>query len=150
MDAFKYDAEKDVYICPQGKPLRRVFFDETHRRYHYRPAETDCNRCPVRDACTTKRSVRTLHRYPYQDALEWGIAHWQSPSAKKIIRRRSVVAEGTVAEAKVLHGLRRAVCRGLSKVYIQSLLTASVQNLKRLINGRASACRPEGNPPPAQ
>jgi len=140
MDAFKYDAGKDVYICPRGKPLARVYFDETHHRYHYRPRESDCDRCPVRDNCSTKRSVRTLHRYPNQDAIEWGIAHWQAPSSKKILRRRSVVAEGTIAEAKVLHGLRRAVCRGLSKVSIQSLLTASVQNLKRLINRRPAVC----------
>jgi len=138
MAAFKYDTEKDVYICPQGKPLRRIAYDPTHRRYHYRPRDSDCNRCPLKNDCSTKRSVRTLHRYPDQEILEWGVAQWQSPSAKKIIRRRSVVAEGTVAEAKVLHGLRRAVCRGLNKVNIQSLLTASVQNLKRLINPRTS------------
>ena len=82
-------------------------------------------------------------RSPDQEALEWGIAHWQSPEAKKVLRRRSVVAEGTVGEAKVLHGLRRAVCRGLGKVSIQALLTASVQNLKRLIKSHVTGIRCE-------
>ena len=36
-------------------------------------------------------------------------------------------------EAKTQHGLRRAVCRGLSNVAIQAYLTAEVINLKRLV-----------------
>lgn len=143
IDAFKYDAEKDVYVCPQGKPLRRVAFEERHRRFHYRPRHRDCRGCSLRDACATKLSIRTVIRSPDQEALEWGIAHWQSPEAKKVLRRRSVVAEGAVGEAKVLHGLRRAVCRGLDKVSIQALLTASVQNLKRLVKNHVSAIRCE-------
>jgi len=141
IDAFKYDAQNDVYVCPQGKQLRRLVFEERHRRYHYRPRQRDCRDCPIRDGCANKKSVRTVTRSPDQEALEWGIAHWQIPEAKKVLRRRSVVAEGTVAEAKGLHGLRRAVCRGLEKVSIQALLTASVQNLKRLVKSRVSALR---------
>jgi len=138
VEAFKYDAGKDVYVCPQGKPLRKVAYEERRRRYHYRPYRRDCRGCPLRNACATKLSIRTIIRSPEQEALEWGIAHWQSPEAKKVLRRRSVVAEGSLGEAKVLHGLGRAVCRGLSKVSIQSLLTASVQNLKRLIKSHIS------------
>lgn len=133
IDAFRYDAERDVYVCPQGKPLRRVAFEGKHRRYHYRPRHRDCRDCPLRNGCATKHSIRTVTRSPDQEALEWGIVHWQSPDAKYVLRRRSVVAEGTIGEAKVLHGLRRAMCRGLEKVSIQALLTASVQNLKRLV-----------------
>ncbi len=38
-----------------------------------------------------------------------------------------------IAEAKTLHCLRRAFFRGLEKVSIQALLTATVQNIKRLL-----------------
>ena len=152
MDAFKYDAQNDVYVCPQGKQLHRVAFEGRHRRYHYRPRQRDCRDCPLRNDCATTKSVRTITRSPDQEALEWGIAHWQRPEAKKVMRRRSVVAEGTVAEAKGLHGLRRAVCRGLTKVSIQALLTASVQNLKRLVKNRMSTirCKAENAQPPMQ
>jgi hypothetical protein len=41
--------------------------------------------------------------------------------------------EGLFAEAKQNHGLSRARYRGRSKVQIQAYLSATVQNLKRLI-----------------
>ena len=44
-----------------------------------------------------------------------------------------VVDQWVVAEAKNFHGLRRAQHRGSGKVSIQVLMTATVQNLKRLL-----------------
>ena len=38
-----------------------------------------------------------------------------------------------VAEGKNFHGLRRAQQRGIEKVSVQVLMTATVQNLKRLM-----------------
>ena len=38
-----------------------------------------------------------------------------------------------MAEAKNFHGLRRAQQRGIEKVSVQVLMTATVQNLKRLM-----------------
>ena len=42
--------------------------------------------------------------------------------------------EHTFAEAKQWHGLGRARCRGLESVRQQALLTATVQNIKRLVS----------------
>ncbi len=42
-------------------------------------------------------------------------------------------SEGLFAEAKQNHGLSRARYRGRSKVQIQAYLSATVQNLKRLV-----------------
>ena len=41
--------------------------------------------------------------------------------------------EGLFAEAKDLHGIRRARYRGRAKVQIQAYIVASIQNLKRLV-----------------
>ena len=41
--------------------------------------------------------------------------------------------EGLFAEGKFFHGQDRAKYRGIKKVQIQAYLTASVQNLKRLM-----------------
>lgn len=137
VSAFRYDGAQDVYFCPQGKPLRRVAFEEKWQRYHYRPKQSDCRGCPLRKACATERTVRTIVRSIEEEAVEWALAHLQTPEAKRALRARSVYAEGVVGEAKVLHGLRRATCRGKEKVTIQALLTATVQNLKRLVRHQA-------------
>jgi len=41
--------------------------------------------------------------------------------------------EGLFAEAKQNHGLSRARYRGWAKVQVQAYLSATVQNLKRLV-----------------
>lgn len=67
-----------------------------------------------------------------QEAIAWAMRYVGTAEAKTILKERSVIAEGTVGEDKVLHGLRRANCRVLDKVTIQALFTTAVQNMKRL------------------
>jgi len=130
---FPYDSEQDVYLCPQGKKLKRAAYDSRWDRYHYRPKRSDCLDCPVRLACATEKSVRTIVRSPYQDSIEWAQASLNRPKGREIMKQRQTTAEWVVAEAKNFHGLRRAQHRGLPKVSIQILLTAAVQNIKRLL-----------------
>ncbi len=59
---FKYDAERDVYVCPAGKELR---FDQAHtteRSRRYRARAKDCNHCPLKAQCTTSQQGRSLCR----------------------------------------------------------------------------------------
>ncbi len=141
VSAFRYDPERDAYLCPQNKPLRRAAFEAKWQRYHYRPRHSDCQGCPIRRACATEKSVRTIIRAKEEEALAWAMDLLKSPESGEIMAERSVYAEGVVGEAKVLHGLRRAICRGLDKVTIQALLTAAVQNLKRLVQSKAHCLR---------
>lgn len=133
ISAFKYVAERDVYRCPQGQELKRTAYDHRWDRYHYRPKPRDCRGCPQRLQCSTKKTVRTIVRYPDQEAIEWALAYYQSPRGQQTFSQRGAIAEWVIAEAKGFHGLRRAVCRGIEKMKIQALLIATVQNLKRLI-----------------
>lgn len=131
--AFRYAPERDVYVCPEGRELRRVAYEARWDRYHYRPRESDCRSCPLRLACSTPKTVRTVIRYPEQETLEWAEAYLTSAQGRRTWKQRGVMAEWVVAEAKGFHGLRRALHRGLAKFKIQALLIASVQNLKRLM-----------------
>ncbi len=49
-------------------------------------------------------------------------------------RLRKTVIEGLFGQAKTFHGLSRAKLRGVEKVEIQALLTATALNLKKLVN----------------
>jgi len=138
---FRYIPERDVYLCPQGQELRRVAYEARWDRHHYRPRESDCRRCPLRPACATPKTIRTVIRYEEQETLEWAEAYLTSHPGRQTWAQRRVMAEWVVAEAKGFHGLRRALYRGLAKFKIQALLIASVQNLKRLVTA--------GNTPPA-
>ncbi len=59
---FTFDAERDVYICPQRKTLRttgRVFAGNA---LYYRASKFDCERCPLKPGCCPKAPVRRIPR----------------------------------------------------------------------------------------
>ena len=64
---------------------------------------------------------------------------------KHIYNRRKENVEQCFADAKELHGLRYCHMRGIAKVSEQSLLTAAVQNMKKIASilaSRSSSCLP--------
>jgi hypothetical protein len=61
---------------------------------------------------------------------------------QKAIRKRSVWVEPLFGEAKKWHGLRRFRLRRLWRVNTEALLTASGQNLKRLVSRAGWGRRP--------
>lgn len=47
-DAFDYDAERDVFVCPQGKKLRKVTSREAMRLDRYRSKLSKCRDCSIK------------------------------------------------------------------------------------------------------
>lgn len=92
-----------------------------------------CEGCKLRTQCTGSKAGRSVIRYDQQEALDFALAHLKTGKARSTIKQRQTYPEPIFAEAKNFHGLRRAVCRGLEKVTIQTLLICAVQNIKRLI-----------------
>jgi hypothetical protein len=62
--------------------------------------------------------------------------------------KRKVWVEPLFGEAKDWHGLRRFRLRGLWQVNVEALLTATGQNLKRLLRKRGWGRRPWPNGAP--
>ena len=59
---FAFDAERDVYVCPQGKTPHttgRVFGGNT---LYYRASTFDCGRCALKARCSRKSPVRRIPR----------------------------------------------------------------------------------------
>jgi transposase len=130
---FKYYEEKDVFICPSGKELRRITYDKRNRRWHYRARGSACRLCSLKSVCSPNTKYRSIVRHEDQEYVEKSLNWLESPSAKLSIKERGCYAEWAIAEAKSLHGLSKTRYRGLEKVAIQGLMTASVQNIKRLL-----------------
>ena len=130
---FRYDARNDVVKCPRGKTLRRVRKSVHKRFFHSRTR--DCARCPLRSACLppsgTKRQVVIPHDYPALLRARRRHARW-GEEERRMYQRHRWRSEGFHGEAKTWHGLRRAVRRGLDNMKIQSCLTTTAINLKRL------------------
>ena len=131
---FRYDKNRDEFTCPAGHKLRyRGLMQGRPDRRLYRAREVSCRSCPLKSSCTPGK-YRHLNIGENHAALERLRADSQTESFRRLYRGRAPVIEGVFAEAKEWHGLKRAWRRGLSKMLVQSLLVATVINLKRLMS----------------
>jgi hypothetical protein len=142
LDRFVYDAPRDVYVCPQGQLLRYLHTDNTSGRVAYRAPAAVCTACPVKAQCTPGKHGRLVHRSFCADVVERVRGYQQTPEYEKALRKRQVWVEPLFAAAKEWHGLRRFRLRLLWRVNCEALLTATGQNLKRLLSKRGWGRRP--------
>ena len=129
---FRYDPERDVYVCPEQTALRWHTTNREGYREYWSDAKT-CKTCPRRAQCFGASTTRRLvTRNVWQDDLERADAFTKTPNGKRIYAWRKETIERSFAEAKELHGLRFARMLGIRNMYEQSFLTAAVQNMKRI------------------
>lgn len=129
---FKFDAERNVYLCPNKQELRYSTTNrEGYREYKSNPKV--CADCPLIDKCTrSKNKQKVITRHVWEDSKEWVRRNRLSRSGKYLYRLRYQTIERSFADAKELHGLRYCRFRGQKKVLEQALMTATVQNIKKI------------------
>lgn len=133
-EEYKYSPSRDVYICPEGKELTKSYYDKRRDRWQYATRTEDCRGCPLKSRCCPNSNIMVLARRVGQKYADWANLWLKTPRAKRTIKQRPLFSECAFAEAKTLHGLSRAKYRRLKNVTIQGLMTAAVQNIKRLIS----------------
>ena len=130
---FKYDALNDIAVCPRGKKMRRA--GQTDEGWAYTAKTSDCRKCRLRETCLypSSRSRKLYIADGHASLLRARRKknRWKEECAGIYTRHRWMI-EGRIAEAKMRHGMARAVRRGLSNLNIQLLLTVMAMNLKRL------------------
>jgi transposase len=127
---FTYDAEQDVYFCPNGKPLRTsgTIHDGRVRNYLAQPA--DCRACTLKQLCTPapfKKIARDIN----EDARDRARSLKGTPQFEQSSHQRKK-AEMRFAHLKVHHGFERMRLRGLTGARDEFHLAAIVQNLKTM------------------
>ena len=132
-ESFTYNAERDEFICPEGNTLPLWSKRASEQTYVYRADAKICNVCPVKAKCTDSKSGRHLRRSFYQDNLDRANSYRSTEAYKKAINKRKVWVEPLFGEAKQWHNLRKFRLKRLRTVNIEGLLTATGQNIKRLL-----------------
>lgn len=129
---FTYDAESNTYICPEKHQLTyRTTDRKGYRQYASDPEH--CKTCPMLAQCTHSRNHRkVLTRHVWEDSKDWVRNNRLSRDGKQLYRKRKETIERSFADAKELHGFRYCRLRGLSNVTEQALMTATVQNMKKM------------------
>lgn len=129
---FKFDGQKDVYLCPGGKELTYRFSTlEKERELHYYRA-SDCKTCLLRKQCTRNQANRTITREENEGLMEAMAARVkQNPHIMKL--RKSIV-EHPFGTMKRWMNAGYFLCKGLEAVRTEMSLTALAYNLKRVLN----------------
>jgi hypothetical protein len=131
-EAFSYDPEDDVYLCPGGQRLKRTRYDRNRETFQYQGKAKICQACALRDQCTGAKTGRTINRHLRQEEVRLMRDRAQSFRSKRDLKTRQHLMERSFARA-VRFGFKRARWRRLWRVQIQEYLTAAIQNIMILV-----------------
>jgi hypothetical protein len=133
---FTYDKERDIYICPADKSLTTTGRMSDAKTLYYRASKRDCDPCPLKMKCCPKSPERRVSRDINEAARDYTRALMET-KAYRISRAERKKIESLFGEAKSILSMVRLRLRGLSGARDEFLLTATVQNLKRLVDRTA-------------
>ena len=136
---FVFDRERNIYVCPGGAVLTSTGNVDQGHIVYYRANKNDCATCSLKPKCTTA-VVRKVTRDIDEDVRDRvrALAHTE---AFQQSRRERKKIEMRFAHMKRILRLDRLRLRGLSGARDEVLLTATAQNLRRLV-------KLLGRPPP--
>ncbi len=133
---FIYDKERDLYICPGDKTLRTTGRLHSDNTYRYIASKYDCDACALKPKCCPNTPARRVPRNPNQAARDYTRALMETEAYGVSSTERKKI-ERLFGEAKSILSMVRLRLRGLTGAPDEFLLTAAVQNLKRLANHTA-------------
>ena len=133
---FTYDRDRDIYHCPEGKTLTTTGRVHGGKTRLYRSSKLDCDTCQLKPQCCPTTPSRKIPRDVNEEARDLTRALMATDAYRASGLRRKRI-ETLFGEAKRTLRLDRLRLRGLTGARDEFLLTATVQNLKRLVRHAA-------------
>jgi transposase len=137
---FVFDDSQQVYLCPQGKVLKRGARSQRNRyRVYdiYRARQIDCANCQIRSRClskpdTPRRNLSVEVKGQQPNLIEQMKAKIDTPQGKQIYARRLAIIEPVFANIRVQKHLDHFTLRSKTKVDVQWKLFALVHNIGKI------------------
>ena len=130
-DEFRYDAERDAYVCPAGQlltPIRHGRLRDLEKIDYGNPRA--CRECPLRVRCTN--DVRSVSRLENEAVLDRMAERLKA--RPEILDRRRKVVEHPFGSIKQWMYQGAFLMLGLANVRAEFSLTALAYNLRRALN----------------
>jgi len=129
---FKYNEDKDLYICPNNEELKYGVVDKNgYKRYKSDPNQ--CINCPSKDKCTkSKNNQKIFTVHIWKKFVDYAEEIRHSDLWKKIYPLRKETIERIFGDCKEQHGLRFSRVRGLRKNEINATMIFACYNLKKM------------------
>jgi len=131
---FKYDREKDCYICPAGEVLIYRRTEPEKNRRVYRVKRSICQKCRYFGQCTTGRIGRKVTRLFKEDLKVKLEAQYEQLESQKIYKFRKQKVELPFGHIKRNLNAGHFLLRGLDGVKAEMSVLASCFNIVRMIS----------------
>lgn len=132
---FKYDKNKDEYVCPEGKSLifHREDFDKEKGKNIRIYKGIACETCPNHKRCTkTKGGVRTIKMFPFEEEREEMKKKMQTKEAEKTYILRKQIVEFVFGDLKENKGIINFLTRSLETVKTEFNLMSLASNIHKI------------------
>jgi transposase len=129
---FRYEQQRDLYVCPQGEELRfRSVKNERGKQFKVYKTKA-CGACPLRAQCTTSKYGRKLVRWVDQEVIERLQA--RNRGRPELLKLRKTLAEHPFGTIKWGMNQGFFLLKGMRKVTTEFGLTVLSYNLKRVLH----------------
>jgi transposase len=130
---FTYDAERDLYVCPQGEELTFRGKGKGSNKKEYRLYRTAaCTACALRAQCTQAKRGRQLRRWVHEEILER--LKQRIRAHPELLKARKGLAEHPFGTVKLEMDQGYFLLKGMKKVTTEFSLTVLSYNFKRVLN----------------
>jgi len=130
---FEYDKEDNEYICPEGKRLTPIGFNQKYQDHMYRADSKACQACQYFNVCTKAKSGRTISRSVHEDFKKQLDDIYKSPEGQEIYLLRKEKAELPFGHFKRNLGAGQFMLRGKDKVDAEISILSTCFNIARMI-----------------
>jgi transposase len=128
---FRYDAERDCYVCPNGADLPTNGRLRDDKAYAYLASTNDCRNCPLKSQCCPKSPQCKITRSVREAARDVARAIAKTEAYETSRRLRKKVEMLFVRLKRILR-LDRLRLRGSGGAPFEFTLAATAQDLRRL------------------
>ncbi len=101
---FRYDVEKDHFVCMQGEYLefQKLIYKRATQNYYrlYSRSKKQCKKCPMYATCATDLGTVRINGSAYYPAFYRNNRKVGTNGYQRIMRLRKIWAEGTFAVLK--------------------------------------------------
>lgn len=129
---FKYNKEKDYYICPETGTILEYTGRIDKNGYKYYSDKENCIGCAEIKRCCKKQGYRVIRRHICEELNEKARERRLSERGKEIYKLRKEKVERSFADSKNNHAYRYAMYKGINKNQNYTWLICAAQNMKTI------------------
>ena len=129
---FKYNKNKDYYICPKTGIVIPYTGKVDRYGYKWYSSKENCKGCPYINECCSKQGYRVIRRLICEELNEKTRERRLSERGKELYKQRKEKIERSFADSKNNHGYRYAMYKGIEKNQNYTWLICAAQNMKNI------------------